>query len=432
MRDGVIYPPASNDSKSRMSYYGRRQYKVIAEKLMGANIVDRHIDLNLKYSLYGKVNHLGEIVTLNNEGTLGPLSSKKSIFCIDFVADAFDEFKGNLERHAASIGGLSIPKLEDTVSAVRGYESPVKKYNTHLEQVRQLFMNKFLSPKKNEIYTISDLANEFLEFVKVHASILTITYGSFVLSTQCPHHTTGLSIDVLDEDYGDDSLKNKLFLNEDYEIYTNLAAKSGFKVNINAPWNLIANLSSKPIQRHMSSYGISGGVEFLDQYFIQTYAQDFQKMKEMIIQTFYEFSKNNPTIVSNKYCKDGSVDSKQFEVRPLPKPINEIEQELDPKTLIEIYLHAKYNENGVKIFQGQFDEIRDLAFYELSRRGALSAFKYLDKTFTSLNPKIAQSKQGSDLTTAAFSANLQSEVEGPAVASTSIGTSGGTSGGGSY
>ena len=95
-------------------------------------------------------------------------------------------------------------------------------------------------------------------------------------------------------------------------------------------------------------------------------------------------------------------------------------------------MHAKYNENGVKIFQGQFDEIRDLAFYELSRRGALSAFKYLDKTFTSLNPKIAQSKQGSDLTTAAFSANLQSEVEGPAVTSTSIGTSGGTSGGGSY
>ena len=186
MRDGVIYPPASNDSKARMSYYGRRQYEAVAKRLMGPGLMNRHIDLNLKYSLYGKINHFGEVVTLNNQGTLAPLNANGSIFCVDFVADAFAEFVKSLEGHSSKIGGLTIPGLELTATAVRGYESPVKKYNSHIDKVRGLFLDKFLFPKRNEIQTVNQMASEFLEFVKVHASILTITYGSFVLSTQCP------------------------------------------------------------------------------------------------------------------------------------------------------------------------------------------------------------------------------------------------------
>jgi hypothetical protein len=427
MRDGVIYPPASNDSKTRMSYYGRRQYKTIAKRLMGPSIIDRHIDLNLKYSLYGKINHFGEIVALNNQGTLAPLTAGGSIFCVDFVADAFDEFRKNLERHSAKIGGLTIPGLELTAAASRGYESPVKKYNSHIEQVKGLFAEKFLFPKRNEIQTINQMASEFLEFVKVHASIMTITYGSFILSTQCSHHTTGLAIDVMSKDYGDDSLKNDLFLNEDYDLYTKLAAKSGFKININAPWNLIADLSSKAIQKHMSYYGISGGVEFLSQYFIQTYAQDFAKMKEMIIQMFYEFSRDNPVIVTNKYCKDGSIKSKQQAPRPAPNPLEQIEQEIDLRTLVEIYLHCKYNENAVRTSQVQFDEIRVAALYEAHRRGPLASFKYLDKVFTDLNPKIILSRQGSGLTTRPSSGIVQTEDEAPPAPSAPAGTSGGGS-----
>ncbi|MDB4335890.1 hypothetical protein N9989_00295 [bacterium] len=429
MRDGVIYPPASNDSKARMSYYGRRQYEAVAKRLMGPGLMNRHIDLNLKYSLYGKINHFGEVVTLNNQGTLAPLNANGSIFCVDFVADAFAEFVKSLERHSSKIGGLTIPGLELTATAVRGYESPVKKYNSHIDKVRGLFLNKFLFPKRNEIQTVNQMASEFLEFVKVHASILTITYGSFVLSTQCPHHTTGLSIDVMSKDYGDDSLKNELFLNEDYDLYTQLAAKSGFKVNINAPWNLIANLSSKTMQRHMSYYDISSGKDFLRQYFIQTYAQDFVKMKEMIIQMFYEFSRDNPVIVTNKYCKDGSIKNKQQTPRPTPSPLEQIGQEIDLEILVEIYLHCKYNENAVKIFQVQFDEMRDLALYEAHRRGPLASFKYLDKMFTNLNPKIILSKQESGLTSRPIDDTVQSESEAPAAPTTPAGT---LNSGGSY
>lgn len=179
----------------------------------------------------------------------------------------------------------------------------------------------------------------------------------------------------------------------------------------------------------MSYYDISSGKDFLRQYFIQTYAQDFVKMKEMIIQMFYEFSRDNPVIVTNKYCKDGSIKNKQQTPRPTPSPLEQIGQEIDLEILVEIYLHCKYNENAVKIFQVQFDEMRDLALYEAHRRGPLASFKYLDKMFTNLNPKIILSKQESGLTSRPIDDTVQSESEAPAAPTTPAGT---LNSGGSY
>tara|TARA_A100001015_G_scaffold296880_1_gene377729 strand:- start:1531 stop:2892 length:1362 start_codon:yes stop_codon:yes gene_type:complete len=412
VRKGVIYPPASNESNSRYAYYGRLQYEPILSNLVSENAYNRHIDLIIKRPLYGKVNHRGNIIDLNNEGTMAAISSKNNAFCIDFVADAFKEFQQTFENYARSNGGIELPKKKFKIDANKGYESALKKYQEHNKEIRDFFIQSHLGPIQNAIITVNDVASELLRFVRTWASEETITYSSFLLSSNCSHFSTGLSLDIMDEDYGDDSKKNDLILSEDYESYTRIAAKAGFKININAPWNLIANLSSKAMKKHMSSYGIESIEQFFQEYYVESYAVDLSKLKQFIIHSFYQFLEFYPDLVEKQFCNDGTLRRVSITPRDTPSSFSDLSSEIDSQLLTEIYLSSRYSENvGIRLLGSQLQQIRDKAFYRLSKFGDLSAFKYIDKTMTELNPKIVKLKLDSNLTSQNIIGNIGTSTE---------------------
>ncbi len=415
MRKGVIYPPADNQSNARYSYYGRLQYEPILSQILSEDAYKRHIDLIFKRPLYGKMNTKAQLIDLNNEGTMAPINSSNSLFCIDFVADAFQEFQDNFENYARSNGGINLPDKRFEISAVQAYSSALKKYNDHTKELIEFFVESHLQPIQEKIVTVNDLAAELLRFVRNYANLHTITYSSFILSTKCSHFTTGLSIDIMDHDYGDDSAKNDIFLSDDYEAYSLIAARSGFKINLNAPWNLIANLSSRAIKKHMNSYDLDSLEQFFEQYYIEAYALDLTKLREFIFQSFYEFVETYPDVVKKKYCKDGSLDKILLVERESPSSLVDLESELEEELLVDIYLSSRYNENAsLRMLDAQFDEIREKALYTLSESGTLEAFKFLGRTFTDLDSRLVKIKRDSGLTSETELGTI-TEPEGTAI-----------------
>tara|TARA_R110000824_G_scaffold92811_2_gene224849 strand:- start:513 stop:1253 length:741 start_codon:yes stop_codon:yes gene_type:complete len=82
--------------------------------------------------------------------------------------------------------------------------------------------------------------------------------------------TSGLCLEVADLDHSKDEDKSKHFLDDpNFHIYKILAANSGFAIDKNAPWRLVADIASKKMLEFATKRvsGINTAEDVLDYYF---------------------------------------------------------------------------------------------------------------------------------------------------------------------
>ena len=219
------------------------------------------IDLWYDRMYYGRVNEQNEVVFISQE-TFAKQEKLKMItddgvYALDFVANAFNDLRRRIERGAAAAGTFGSPAIgkESVIRDItpkRGFEEVDSSYEGYLRSYFDIFMRDYLRDtfRDQQVTNVEDFFKFFSEYSINVARDLPFTKSGFVKSRYCSPMVSGLVLEISFFDHDDDELKGTYIDDISFGYFHSLARKHGFYVDKNAPWRLVANISSPQMQRY--------------------------------------------------------------------------------------------------------------------------------------------------------------------------------------
>jgi hypothetical protein len=203
--------------------------------------------------------YLGKLDTQGNalitrEKYLKQLPGSVNAFALDFVVDAFNDFK---QKYVFLNKRLSEGTPFNQLDPTGGWRSSPVDYNDYLDSVFDLFAKDYMTQNKRDqkVIDFKSFLNEFYKFVKNSEGNMPITFSGFIRSGFCSPKSSGLMIELSDDPYSNDADKYDNFIKDvNFECYVNTAAEFGFRVDKNFPGRLIADVTSDKMQQYMSAY----------------------------------------------------------------------------------------------------------------------------------------------------------------------------------
>ena len=240
-------------------------------------------------SNYGRVDLLGNAV-YPSEKFLAPIPSEGSLYALNFVAEAFKDFRAYYLKMVTAGGIRQGQGALSIVQPIRGWESMHTLYAKNIDKIYSQLVTLYFE-KTGESGEQTDRRPEnFEQFAGLLNDLLhtkgaevRLTRSSFVLSRRNPIASTGLSIEIT-PNLGTDSTK-KFFGNPNFKFYMNALKEFGFMVDVDNPGRIIADIGSPEMQHYMAQYGIT-----VDNLFEKMYykASDFDYyLLKVYISQFY-------------------------------------------------------------------------------------------------------------------------------------------------
>ena len=233
---------------SKEEFVNRKRYKETA-KLKGVTMLDTYYQ-NQKYGL---LNRNFEPVCLNTDLSLANLlkfeEGQAGLYAANFVVRAFESFRRyyvatTLEKR------LNFPPVIGEPTPVRAFinfDAAWGRYiNTQIENYARLI--------KPDLVSIGEFPNLLFNLIESNVEEFPITKSGFLLSNKCPNSVNGLTIELADIGYDQDSEKSQFFNSYEYGCFAELAYEMGFYIDKNAPWRLIANLDSPIMKNYILQY----------------------------------------------------------------------------------------------------------------------------------------------------------------------------------
>jgi len=247
--------------EDRKDYHNYDQIALQIENL--SNFSDPSpIDLWYDKNFYGKVNQQNDYIYISKRAfelqEKLTLISDRGLYVLEFVAAAYNDFKNRIDRLIAFGGdfaGPSISKLSvlKSISPQRAYDGPVEdSYDAYINAYFDNFTKNYLrgTSRDEKIKNFDDYVYQFLQFVGEKKNKLPFTKSGFIGSIFCSPYSSGLVIDLAHKDHNDDLSREAFIEDESFDFYHSLAKQYGFYVDKNAPWRLVANISSPQMQRY--------------------------------------------------------------------------------------------------------------------------------------------------------------------------------------
>ena len=375
-----FHTPAKNRDDTRHTYYAREEYKILSLASARPWTRRRYLDLWYKKSLYGKIDQFGNAVTSLQESSLKPLEGSPNLFAVDFVADAFEDLRNyyiNLianRQIEPTVGNLT------DITAARAWENADGLYQSHLDEMKEYFIQTYLVPNNDKIVDAKDVFRMYEKFMFNHARDFPITYAGFVLSTKCPSRASGLIIDLLDDSHGNDLIKASMLGAPAFEKYASIAARYGFFVDKNAPWSLVANLGSSALKAYMRPYGLEKPTNYFREYCHLPHRLDLDKMREFIYDCYYTFFTMAPFIQETKICRT-------VKKRTIPRKILTIEK-VDSTIPISywfnLYMMSRYYEVNVQLHPTTIRQLQHRVSVLNRRFNSIEALDHINEYFRNL------------------------------------------------
>jgi|TARA_R100000458_G_C8267297_1_gene242280 hypothetical protein len=350
---------AKNNQKSVFSYRNRKIYK--DEQFIVLDDTTKPIDLWYDKPMYGLVNHENQPVYLSSKYVKQISSTEDNLFVVNFVADAFEDFKSVFLRERATnkLAETNSPMLD--IDPVRAWVSPRNLYSDYLKLVYKNYIVKFYPNHKRskKIENFGDFAESFMSYIRdvVVASKSPFTLSAFLLNRTVSPLASGLMIDLSDDDSSDDEKKANAFLRDpSFRFYKGLAKKYGFRLDKNSPWRLIADLSSPGMRDYMSNYGISSVNKVFNTLYVRTVDEDFELMKEFFVKSYAVFVPTKPYEKTTEYCPDTGSSRAVFK-RKTPASKSDIEREYGDDFWIKMYFDVRLMETGYNIPKAKYNII---------------------------------------------------------------------------
>ena len=299
----------------------------------------------LEHLFYGRVDPAFSVVEVNPNylETIGTDPTSR-IKVLNFVKDAFSDFRHEYNKRAA-MGNRKgeNPAFADMVPK-KGYENPTFTYRSYITKVYHDFVSIYLDEAKAaKITSFENFVDEYMIYLETRDSRMNspVTKSAFLVGNRMSPLITGLCIEIDTKDHAVDSVKVEKFIEDpDFEFYSQLATKYGFLIDKNAPWRLVANISSPEMLEYAAHR--AGSASTVDGVFIKFYKfcflEELETLRDQFLQSYNTFVDSNP--VSQKtYVKDGLITIEKVTRSPLTRTEFDLSYRTD--YWFEQYIHIK-------------------------------------------------------------------------------------------
>jgi hypothetical protein len=369
-------PTGTNDLNSFELFVQRKKYKDSSYPLTSTTGAPTPFDLWYDKPLYGRINKKGQPIIVIEEKLKRVESAETDLFVLDFVADAFENFRNeflflNKENAAGTIFEELLP--------VKGWESSVDNREIYIGQLYDLYGNNYITinNRKSSILSFDDFLNKFYEFFNEYGAEFPLTLSNYHVSSFVSPLASGIMIELSELDHGSDAEKyDDLLQNANFVCYAQTAEKFGFKIDKNAPWRLIADLGS-PYWEKNSDLTLD---KILNEYYNLAYEKDIQLMKDMFGRFYYTFSTAYPSFTKYMYseCKQKTV-GKLVKRSFVSK--QQIESNYTPKYWLNYYINVMAIESGTKLSNDTKKTISARANLIFDKNGMNEALNYVSTFF---------------------------------------------------
>lgn len=370
-----------NDLDSQDYFYSRMAYSVYAfrdHKEMKKKGVIRDFWF-AENMLYGKVNSSFFAIEPKRR-VLVPIAGAGDQFTFPFIAAAYAEFEKEIRNGILSGKIGNMPFLRK-LKVHKSTESINQAYSG-LSNIITNKIVRFLTRtrKADKILNFEEFMVHFSDFMLEHSTKNVITKSSFVMSSYIGLPHSGLSLELADAEYASDIEKVEDFISDpEYAYYLKVAEKYGFYVDKNAPWRLVANLSSRAMKLFIEDSGASGDLQsVLASNFKKAYTDDLGFLKFAAYNAYSTIVSSRPDI-SKTSQENGKLYT--FFERRAPITPDEVDIIYPDERWLELYIRIKNNEKKLDFNE---PEIKRIIKNSISLKNLLDtkeAMGYINRVF---------------------------------------------------
>jgi hypothetical protein len=376
----------SNNSSTASEFFkSKEEY----DKVFPVAPKNRIYDIWYKRPYFGKINTKG-VAVYPKEEYLAPLDEKKQFKALNFVAEAFSDLQSFIQR--AKDRNLYPSDFFNDFSPKRAWKSLPVEYDNYFEDyIFNPFLNEYLVGKK--IDSFNTFVREYLRFVRTVAPDVSITQNEFIVSSNCTNKISGLVIDLMSDDHGDNGYKVKEYLEKfEYLNFIDSCRNFGFRINkqliADLTTSTLPNGDNNPMIDYAKKYNVHlQGSHLFDKCYYSASEIDYHNFKVylyMLYTSHYSVNSTyDKTTVRLKSVKYGSpifsdYETKLVKEQPVevpPKARRVFETSHGDEYFLKLYFRIRLIENEKE------DRYSDLVqnvvdYYNL--KGTKHALDYID------------------------------------------------------
>lgn len=373
-------PIGSNKLGSRAGFVQRVAYENYFNKFIKNYALKEQdfFDGRIKDINYGRIDYYGNAVHVS-EAFLKNLPESEEYFCINFVSDAFEDFKYLMESES-STNGLISNKFK-SIMPKNALKNVHKKYHNHMENLYKAYIkHSRIARNDKKIIDFSSFLNNFISFLDIVADKTPFIKSSFISSRELSVLDTGLTIEIEDTDKDKDENKFKNYYDSaDFFIYYETAKKTGFKIDRDCPWRLVFDVNSQNAKKYMSQYQMNSDDIFED-YFYKTHEYDLENLKLYLIMFYNSYCSLESNVVTPKIILQNNIQITTTE-KTIRKQINveSIDKNIRSDYWFKLMCYIKLLENKVSLNQKQYENEIEILINLYNKHGLLSGLGALNK-----------------------------------------------------
>ncbi len=277
-------PLGNNMLGAKYAFVQREYYERAVDDVETSTPNLSFIDLRKKH-LYGKVNLDSEIVVPRLE-VLKSYDGKVSTF--DFVIDALDDFSAKLEERKSS-GTLKKGTPYSSLDVTSRNSNWRGEYSTYLRGVQGAYSGAYSEKSKNNNITdFKKFTSSFLDFLSIATPEYPVSFSQYYVSKQSSIFSTGLAIDLNNEKYGDDDVSYSTYMQDvNFPVFFQEAQNHGFILDRHAPWRLVVNLTSEPMQEYMKRRNYENVADLFNQSYFMPLVAEFNEFVKLVNAVYF-------------------------------------------------------------------------------------------------------------------------------------------------
>ena len=334
-------PKANNKLKTGLLFENRVFYDAIYFPKETTNLINFW-----KTSFnYGRINKNVEAICIKDTSIKALQDIQSKHFVHSITALAYKEF---LTEYKKADFIKAIPKSNlNPLTVKKSLINPSIKYKQHVSDTLDVVVKSNKNLFNNNIFTIQEFINNICSLLLPVTFVLTKT--KYITCNLTSPMDSGLCIEHSTSEHDDDAVKaSKYIKDQNFNFYVNTAEKYSFFVDKNAPWRLTFNVSTGYALAKINELGYSSLDEFLNNSYDVTYLNDYEGLKQLIIEKYNTLYSNKPK--SQMYSFSHEEQKILFDTK-FKSNINELEE----LVWIKLWYFFRLCEERINLSQNQFE-----------------------------------------------------------------------------
>lgn len=336
--------------------------------------------------LYGRVSPMGDSVFLAEENLKQlPTIGGPTLFVLNFVGDAWNDFIAFWNGKVVERGFVKETSPYYKVKPKIAWISPHKVFHQkQADEYGQLTNHKlFLTTLRDEkVINFEGFLKVYLEYCNNFLPAVPVTRSQWLVSRYGSPMFSGLMIEIQEGMmHGDDYIKYAGFTeDETYDLWIQAALRYGFVVDKNAPWRLIADISSPPMEKYLAKYGVKNLKETFSAYYVDALYTDVEVLRRYMKNMYKSFIVSNPN-VKRRVPSPTLQDAAAYKLTSRATLTDEeFEKNFPPKWWLRVYSYIRARESEKQWDQKKFEMVVKNAQKKEKYLNMSAALEYINRT----------------------------------------------------